>query len=316
MIEKRRKELYFEFCNSETGIPVYSKPWWLDAVCGEENWDVLLYHEADELIASMPYYLTRKLFSKVIKMPILTQALGIYIKYPVNLSSNNKLSLEKKIYSYFISILPKVGAQFHNFHYSATNWLPFFWNGYRQTTRYTYVIEDISDAGKVFDNFSHAKQKNIRKSEKLLDVKFDLSPKDFYNLHHYTLKQHRSRIVYSFETFKRLYESAYTNNAGRTIYAVDDDKVIHSAIFCVWDDNSAYDLISTIDKDYRNSGSASLLVWELIKLLSNKVNKFDFEGSMDESVEKSFRQFGAIQYPYFRVYRIDNPVLKLAYQFA
>ena len=30
-----------------------------------------------------------------------------------------------------------------NFHYGITDWLPFYWEGYRQTTRYTYMLKDI-----------------------------------------------------------------------------------------------------------------------------------------------------------------------------
>ena len=57
-------------------------------------------------------------------------------------------------------------------------------------------------------------------------------------------------------------------------------------------------MISTIDPDYRNSGASSLLIYEIINFLRDKVRKFDFEGSMIESVENSFRKFGAIQKAY------------------
>ncbi len=35
------KEKYQAFCE-HTYVPIYSKPWWMDAVCGPENWDVWL----------------------------------------------------------------------------------------------------------------------------------------------------------------------------------------------------------------------------------------------------------------------------------
>jgi len=103
---------------------------------------------------------------------------------------------------------------------------------------------------------------------------------------------------------------------GRVVYAIDDSGNIHSAIFCVWDKMSGYDLISTIDNDYRSSGSASLLIYELIKSLSKKVKKFDFEGSMFENVENSFRQFGTIQRAYFKVYKFNNRLLNLIYHLS
>ncbi len=33
----------------------------MDAVCGEDNWDVMLIERGGETVASLPYYLCRKL---------------------------------------------------------------------------------------------------------------------------------------------------------------------------------------------------------------------------------------------------------------
>lgn len=153
------REIYRSFCQKEKGIPLFSLDWWLDAVCGNEGWDVLLYYNNDEVVASMPFYVKKRLFFKINKMPILTQSLGIFLKYPSGLDASGKLKLEKKVYSYFINNLPKADAFFINFHYTVTNWLPFYWSGFKQTTKYTYAITDISDSVKVFDNFSRARKR-------------------------------------------------------------------------------------------------------------------------------------------------------------
>ena len=50
------KEKYSEFCQKEKNIPIFSKDWWLDAVCGENNWDVALVEKGGQIMASMPYY--------------------------------------------------------------------------------------------------------------------------------------------------------------------------------------------------------------------------------------------------------------------
>lgn len=70
-------------------------------------------------------------------------------------------------------------------------------------------------------------------------------------------------------------------------------------------------MISTIDPDYRNSGASSLLIYEIINFLRDKVRKFDFEGSMIESVENSFRKFGAIQKAYFNINKSFSFTFKL-----
>lgn len=303
------KEKYRNLCSFESTIPIFSKDWWLDAVVGEENWDVVLIEKSEGIIASLPYVIKKGKVISYISMPLLTQTAGVWLKYPENQSYKEKLSFEKEVCSDIIDNLPKVGSFSQNFHYTITNWLPFYWKGFSQTTRYTYVIEDLTDIEKVYTNFDRSKKKDIKKALKQVQVGFDLSAKEFYENHKYTLSKQGQEILYSYDVFEKIYNKVYSKNVGRTIWAKDNKGNIHSALFVVWDENSAYDLISTIDVDYRNSGSASLLVLEIIKYVANETKKFDFEGSMIENVERSFRKFGAIQKPYFHISKINSKLL-------
>jgi len=304
------REKYREFCKEESDIFIFSKDWFLDSVCGTDNWDVSLVEKGGSIIGSMPYFKKRKSIFNVITMPKHAQNMGVYIKYPDGQKYEKRLSFEKEVMTVLIEQLPTVDYFNQTFHYSITNWLPFYWKGYKQTTNYTYVIEDLSNLESVFKEFNHAKRKNIKKAEKFLTVKFDLPAKEFYENHKMTLEKQNSTIAYDFEHFNRIYSSAYKHNAGRTIYAVDEENNIHAALLVLWDKNSAYDLISTIDPDFRNSGAASLLVRDIITFVADKTKKFDFEGSMIENVEKSFRQFGAKQKAYFDITKVDSKILK------
>ena len=305
MTDLTRKDRYRKLCESEASIPIFSQHWWLDAVCGPERWDVLLVEKNDSIVASLPLY-KKKMFSlNFFMQPLLTQTNGAWIQYPAAQKPYARITYEKEVLTQLIDQLnaekPFVFDQY--FHYHFKNWLPFYWKGFKQSTRYTYVIDDISDPEKVLANFEHAKRKNIKKAQQIVSVKYDLDAKTFYENHKLTLAKQGERISYSFEVFEALYKSAYAKNSGRVIYAVDAANNIHGALFVVWDQMSAYDLVSTIDPTHRNSGAASLLVYEIIKTLSGKGIKFDFEGSMIENVENSFRQFGAEQKQYFHIYR-------------
>jgi len=88
----------------------------------------------------MPYYVTRKYGLKLIQMPPLTQTMGPYIKYPDGQKYDTRLSREREIMNYFIDHLPKFDGFTVQFSKKITNWLPFYWRGFKQTTRYTYVI--------------------------------------------------------------------------------------------------------------------------------------------------------------------------------
>ncbi len=311
---KNNKPLYREFCQTEPSIPIFSKDWWLDAVCGEDNWDVAIVEKGGNIVATMPYYIrTNKIGLKLMVQPQLTQTLGPWISYPQNQKYEKKLSFDKQIINALLEQLPQYDYFAQNFHYSITNWLPFYWKGFQQTTRYTYIIDDLTNHDTILKEFSSAKRKNIRKSSQIVEVKFDLPADLFYNNHKMTLLKQGSKISYSFELFERIYKTAYEHNSGKTIYAVDKESNIHCALFVVWYEKSAYDLISTIDPDFRNIGAATLLVYEIIKYVSSLTEKFDFEGSMIEEVENSFRQFGAKQVPYFAVSNMSRRMAPLYY---
>lgn len=296
------KEAYFELCKTEPSINVFMQPFWMDAVSTPEHWDVLLHRTKDEIDAAWVYHFEKKRGKLIISHPLQTQIQGIWMRRDASWSEEKRLTREKEIFSNLIEQLEAKGllSLHQRFPVEVTNWLPFYWKGYKQQTQYTYRINDISHPEKVLETFNRAKRKNINKALKDgVEVKFDLSAEAFYENHKMTLALQRSTISYGFDVFKRMYDVAYENQAGRTIYAIDNEGRIHAALFNIWHGDVAYDLISTIDPRYRNSGAATLLVYEMIKYLSDKVKVYDFEGSMMEGVENSFRQFGTTQTPYF-----------------
>jgi hypothetical protein len=91
------KEKYRKLCEQETSIPIYSKPFWMDAVCGEDNWDVLLYEKGGEVVGALPYYVKKKFGLSYITQPKLTQTNGVWIKYPEGQTHRSRLAFEKEI---------------------------------------------------------------------------------------------------------------------------------------------------------------------------------------------------------------------------
>ena len=49
------RKKYNQFCK-RVYVPIYSKSWWMDAVCLPENWNVWLYEKEGDICAVMPYY--------------------------------------------------------------------------------------------------------------------------------------------------------------------------------------------------------------------------------------------------------------------
>ncbi len=305
------KQKYKEFVHKEN-LPIFMQPYWLDSVCeyGME-WDVILYEKGGEIWGSFVYCIKKKYGFTLITMPKLTQFLGPYIKYPKGQKYYKKLSWEKEIINYFIDNLPKFDYFNMNFHYSITNWLPFYWRGFKQTTRYTYIIENNLNVEELSKSFETDVKRRRRKAEKLGVEVFEGNDIElFYKLNKMTFERQRLKIPYSFEFVKKLYENCTINNACKMLFAKYSGETI-AANFLVYDDKSVYYLMGGIDPEKRDLGGMDVVMFESIKFALETNRDFDFEGSMIESIEKYFRSFGGIQKPYFQIKKVNSMILRL-----
>ena len=96
-------------------------------------------------------------------------------------------------------------------------------------------------------------------------------------------------------------------NKGRSFWPRDADGTPHAAAFVVWDTLLPRTIcLSGADPDLRKQGGQYFLLWEIVKKMAKKVNRFDFEGSMVPGIESVFRSFGGQQVPYLRVRRFGS----------
>lgn len=310
---KSLKQQYFELCNEQKNIPLFMQAWWMDAVCINKDWDVLLYTKNDNILGVLVFHYIKKCGFKIIIQPQLTQYNGLWINYSTVKSISDKLSLEKEVMTKLIEQLSDYKFSYYDqsFQPSITNWLPFFWKGYKQTTRYTYQIPDISDLNKCWEQFSYAKRKQINKANRELKIDLELSGELFYNELEKNLKSINRNVFYTKGVFLKLYNECISRNCGCIVAVRDDELRIHAANFIVWDNKCSYNLISTLNQDFRSSGASSLVIWEALKLMSTKTAIFDFEGSMNENIENSFRQFGTVQVSYLRIIKHNSPLFRI-----
>ena len=296
------KDQYRAFCEKESSLPIFSRAWWLDAVCGEKNWDVAVVKNGDEIAAALPYYIQQGKRAISLTMPQLTQTLGPWLR-PSKAKYANMLAEQKDLMTQLINQLPPYDIFAQNFHYSITNWLPFYWQGFNQTTRYTYVIEDLTDIKKVWDGLLPNIRTDIKKAQNRFGVQVytDLDIDTFLDVNELTFVRQGQRLPYSRDLVKRLDNACVAYNARKIFFGKDEEGKIHAVAYVVWDENSAYYLMGGGDPELRNSGATSLCLWEAIQFAATVTKRFDFEGSMIEPVERFFRAFGAKQIPYFSI---------------
>jgi hypothetical protein len=307
-----KKERYKTLCNQEKSIPIFSQPWWLDCVASKDGWDVCLVEKGGQIMGSMPYVIKNRIGFKLCSMPALTHTLGPWIR-PSKAKSAKHLALQKKLMNQLIQQLPDFDYFSQNWHYSQTNWLPFYWQGFKQSNNYTYVIEDLSDLDIVWSGLRENIRGDIRKASDRFNLIVDdnLSVVNFLELNKKVFVRQNKHSPYSDEFVHKLDLSCIENNSRKIFIAIDEDGRKHAGVYLVWDKDSAYYLMGGSDPELRNSGATSLCMWEAIKFAATVVNKFDFEGSMIEPVERFFRAFGAKQKPYYTITKTPSMLLRL-----
>jgi hypothetical protein len=303
----QRKQTYRQLCDQEPSLPLFSRAWWLDAVCGEAGWQVCLVERGGRVEAALPYAQRRRFGYAWLLMPSLTHTLGPWLrpgqgKYAAELARQKDLMLE------LIDQLPAPLYFQQSFHPSVTNGLPWHWRGFQQSNRYTYRLEDLSDLDAIWAGFQEKVRTDVRKAERRcgLKVRDDLPLAHFLELNAKTFARQGLELPYSPNLVERLDRACSSRNCRRMLFAEDQAGQLHAAIYLVWDEYSAYYLMGGADPELRSSGATSLLLWEAIRLVATVTRSFDFEGSMLEPVERHFRAFGARQVPYLEVRRLDG----------
>lgn len=304
------RDAYALFCESAPDLPLFMQPWYLDAVCEGGHWDVVVVEKGGRLVAALPFFLKKKWQWRYVAMPRLARMMGPYL-----LPEYRTPQKENSLLEALIAQLPTGLAAFEqDFNYTATNWLPFHWQGFRQTTRYSYILS-VNDLDAVWGNLApDYRNQKIPKAQELVTVQKGGSLSSFLETHTLSYERKGLEPPFSHEFLHRLDEALAQRGQREIFFATDRSSgAIHSVAYLVWDAHSAYYLMAGDDPALRHSGAGILLTWEAIRHTNEvlKLPVFDFAGSMIRPIERVRRQFGAVQKPYFRVQKEWSPVWKV-----
>lgn len=315
------KETYKILCETEgAAIPLFLQYWWMEAVCKGKHWDVALVKNSEngKIDAALPYLLGSRFGLRFVLQPQLTQFNGPWFRQDVTRNENQRLEFEKSMVDQLLKQLDGLRLSYfeQNFSPIVTNWLPFYWSGFSQTTRYTYRIPDISDTEVVFSHFDKGRrQKPICRLENRYSLVDDLTAEQFAQFHEDYWKSRGEKDLLSQDFIISIAKSAIVRDQGLLFGLKDEDDVLRAARFVVYDENSAYSLLSALHPEHHENGTSPLLFWRLIQKLSGKTRAFDFEGSMNPGIEQSYRLYGAIQTPYFNITKCNNRIFDILLKF-
>ena len=284
---------------------LFQQPWWLDATA-PGAWGEATVERGGELVARLPYTIGKRFGLTVLGQPPMSLFLGPWLAPSGEVKQSTRLGREKELLTELIDQLPRHDVFAQTMHYGCANWLPFHWRGFTQTTRYSYVIEDLGDPDALWNGLEGSARRNIRKAEKTLEMRHDLGVEQLLRLAALTYRRQGKSSPYDPAVLERVEAAGRRRRQGRGFFAVDEAERVHAALYLVWDDESAYYLVGGVDDELGSSGAMSLAVWSAIRFASTVTRRFDFEGSIIESIERFFRKFGPTQRPYSQLMHLSR----------
>lgn len=292
--------------------PIYFQPWWLDIVCKNGDWEVSIYlNKENKIIGVLPYYYSKFLGFKIIRTPPFTPTLGVWLNYSnCSKRTTSIYSFEMETIKALVNQLPDV-ISYHQIHpCQFQNWLPFFWKGYQQTTRYTYVLEKL-DVEKIYSEMKDQVRNKIRKAKKSgIVVKQENDLTKFTLLLKKTFQRQQIPFDLDLLMLTHLHEEISRRKCGTIYIAEDMQGRAHAAIYMIWDEITAYCWLSGSDTQLRKSGAMQLIIWQSIIDASKIVQNYNFEGSMLPQIEPVFRAFGGKRKQIFQIRKFRNPAFK------
>lgn len=275
-------------------LPLFVRSWWLDVTAGKSNWDaVIVKSKEGELLGVWAFAIKKQIGFLRITQPAFTPYMGPVLFYPENISEYEKRSFENKVIKDLISQLPENNDIQFKWDWRYDNWLPFYWEGFDQNSRYTYLLDTSLGENQLWLGLKESLRRQIKKAENkgiqcketnnahaIIDIfKQSMDAKDLEKLADKTL-------------LLQLNDAVVERKCGHILEAQINNEVV-AAIYLVKDQEQMYYLYGAYKKEYSDSGAMSLLFWKGIQMSAQQGLKFNFEGSMLEGVERFFRSFGA-----------------------
>ncbi|MEY4877061.1 MAG: hypothetical protein RL708_2210 [Bacteroidota bacterium] len=287
MTEKQR---YISF--SEQQISVFAKPWWLDASCGNENWQCLFFENKESAFA---FHTKQKLFQNAAIPSILTPyqpAININETIIEAVSKFNFVELYWKNFTeHEIKLLQKYKFEIS---YKHTRVLP------------------LKSLEEIYQNFKPSLKRQIKKSEENLSIEETKNIEILFNISQQVFQRQNKPLPFSFDQLQAIVEACIQHNCCKIWVAKNELQQPCAAMLMVYDNDCCYYLTGGLATEHKTTGAMNLLLWKAIQFASLQGKEFDFCGSTIPSIDKFFSTFGAVKKDVLVINKYNNRLQKWA----
>lgn len=275
---------------------LYFAPFWLETIIQNKTNASLLLLEVSTPQETVALFVAMQEAGQIITADY-CQQLGIcYLSSKLNLHQKQEICLS------IHEALPKHDFFHLNFSAKITDWLAWHWLGYKQTTRYNYIlpISEIKSTETFIASISKNSRKRIKRNIRdgfSYCNKISISealPLIMYNADYQGYK-HNEKLV------KALIERSLANKTGDLIGIRAKNGALAKVSFLVRHQERVYNIFSGNSRNLGGQQLKMFLLMNYIIELDEQIKLFDFEGSMLEPVAKIAQAMGGRQEPYFTI---------------
>jgi len=178
--------------------------------------------------------------------------------------------------------------------------LPFLWRGYKASPGYTYLLDMRVGEDAMLANMSTKRRSELRKS-----VRDGIQVEETRDL-----AELERMVALTFGRQDKRYPSSLLHRLMQQIDGRDDwmatqgsiNGEVASLCFCHNIGDTAYYLFSGYDARLKSTVAGPATLWGLIKLAASRgISWFDFEGSVNPSIERFYSDFGGSLNTYYNV---------------
>ncbi|MDX2135228.1 MAG: GNAT family N-acetyltransferase [Saprospiraceae bacterium] len=249
---------------------------------------------------------------RAIVQPPYTAYSGPWLLYPdePDMKRPAVYSFEIKTLNNLIRQLPTCAVYRQYLHPTVSNWYPFYWQGYRQSTKYTYILENesILNIDSVLGSSVRKKIKRNKQTVRLFEIDDPGQISAVY-------RRSTARLGLSIENdepvFHRLFSALKQRKQGVLLGLREaDNPAILAAMAIAFDQRQASFLWSGNAFPAGIKYLNYMLFAECLQWCADRGLAADLEGSMHEGMERVLRSFGGVRTPYFQVSRIRPRILE------
>lgn len=253
---------------------VFHEPWWLE-IATEGRVQFAEVSDGGRVVGRLPYLIKSRYGFASSNMPTLTHFLGPGINDGTG-SAPNRFVKRQSITRELLRKLPPLSSFRQKMHRGIQDALAFQAEGFNVNVQFTFEVPPASEAA-IWKAMRDKTRNVIRRAGEQYEIEKTDDAEIYFHLSMRNLDAANIVANVDMVTCRKLAAKALELGRAHIWVARDQQGNAKSAIFCAWDSNAYYYVMSTRTADSGN-GVVPLLLWHAMRSAASMNLVFDFDG--------------------------------------